>query len=119
MSNPWTIKLKKTGLNDIRAANEKNALDDLEGRQSDLANISKENEEKLGNYESRQSEIQGDAILNGQNKEIGSFNGGKFRRRRRSSKRRSRSRSRSRSSRTIGGRKHKTKRRKHRKSRRR
>ena len=112
MSNPWAINLKKTGYNEKREADTKSALDRLEERQNDLANISKENEEKLGNYESRQAEIQGDAILNGQNKEIGSFNGGKFRRRRRSSKRRSRSR-------TIGGRKHRTKRRKHRKSRRR
>ena len=46
MSNPWGVKLKKTGLNEQRLASEQSSINDLNQRQSELQDVASSNDLK-------------------------------------------------------------------------
>jgi hypothetical protein len=80
MSNPWGVKLRKTGLNDQRLANEQSNMNELNERQADLQNMALNNSSKLNDYNERQSSLAADAMAGQQGRLPGQ--GGKKRSRR-------------------------------------
>ena len=87
MINPWGVKLKKTGLNDQRLANEQSNINELNQRQSDLKNMALNNSSKLNNYNERQSSLAADAMAGQQGRLPGQGGKKKFRRNRKTTRR--------------------------------
>lgn len=89
MSNPWGVKLKKTGLNEQRVAADISSRNELENKQGELADLAAANLEKKETYEDRQEFLAVDAMA-GQQGILPGQNAGKKRRskRRRNSKKR-------------------------------
>ena len=64
MSNPWEgVKLRKTGLNQQRLNREELSRANLEQNQSSLADVSRENALKMGDYEDRQDSLAASAMM--------------------------------------------------------
>jgi hypothetical protein len=70
MSNPWGIKLKKTGLVEHRINTEQSNLADLEKRQAEMAKNIEADREKKNIYEERQASLAVDAMT-GQQERLG------------------------------------------------
>jgi hypothetical protein len=89
MSNPWGVKLRKTGLNEQRSAFEQSSAADLEKNQMALKDIASENASKIGEYKDRQGSLAADALAGQQGRMPGQNLGGrrKSRRHRKSSRR--------------------------------
>jgi hypothetical protein len=87
MSNPWGVKLKKTGLNEQRSLQEQSDLNNLEDKQSDLQNISSDNTSKKEKYNDRQASLAADAMIGQQGRLLGQGGKKKSRKHRKSSRR--------------------------------
>ena len=61
MSNPWGIKLKKTGLNEQRLATEQKDVASIESRQTEMARNLATDTEKNAIYSDRQASLAADA----------------------------------------------------------
>lgn len=83
MSNPWGIKLKKTGLMEERLTSEQKDIANLENRQSEMAKNLETDREKSAIYSERQASLASDAMA-GQQERLG----GKKRKSRRHKKQR-------------------------------
>lgn len=70
MSNPWGIKLKKTGLNEQRLASEQKDIASLETRQTEMAKNLGLDKEKFSIYSDRQASLASDAMA-GQQERLG------------------------------------------------
>ena len=94
MSNPWGVKLRKTGLNEIRSSAVADGLAKLESSQTSLQNAAQNNLSKMNEYKERQASLAADAMagLQGKNNTFGVLGGRKSRKPKKSrrSKRRSR-----------------------------
>jgi hypothetical protein len=99
MSNPWGVKLRKTGLNEMRSSTVQDSLAKLESSQTSLQNAAQNNLSKMNEYKERQSSLAADAMagLQGKNNTFGVLGGRKSRK----SKKSRRSKRRSRRSRTY------------------
>ena len=86
MSNPWGVKLRKTGLNDQRLASEQSGISSLENRQNELQDISSSNLSKQNMYEERQSSLAADAMAGQQGRLPGQGGKRKSRRHRKTSR---------------------------------
>ena len=62
MSNPWAIKLKKTGFLEKHLETEKSSITQLEEKQLELRSAAIINNSKLEEYKNRQSSLAFDAI---------------------------------------------------------
>ena len=69
MSNPWGIKLKKTGLIEKLLTEDQTNANKLEQRQLELKDISLNNLLKINEYKERQSSLETDSMA-GQQKKI-------------------------------------------------
>ena len=69
MSNPWGIKLKKTGLIEKLLTEDQTNANKLEQRQLELKDISLNNLLKINEYKERQSSLATDSMA-GQQKRI-------------------------------------------------
>ena len=87
MSNPWGVKLKKTGLNEQRSFQEQSSMNELKQRQSYLQNIALNNSSKLNDYNERQSSLAADAMAGQQGRLPGQGGKKKSRRRGKTSRR--------------------------------
>ena len=87
MSNPWGVKLKKTGLNEDRLNAEQNNIKLLETRQNEMATNSFIDKEKKNIYEDRQGSLAANAKM-GQQGILGGRRKRKSTKRRTNSKRR-------------------------------
>ena len=100
MSNqsPWgNIKLKKTGLNELRTTQENEAKSQIFNSQDKLQNIANDNKSRYLAYEDRQASLAADAMYGKQNR----YNyGGKLRKYKTSKFRKSRKSRKSRRNRT-------------------
>jgi hypothetical protein len=85
MSNPWGVKLKKTGLTEQRVAADISSINELENNQSNLQMLASANSTKKQGYEDRQASLAADA-MSGQQGMLPGQKGAK--KRRRSNKRR-------------------------------
>lgn len=70
MSNPWGIKLKKTGLIEERLNKEQSALSGLESRQIEMMRNLETDKERKNVYDDRQSSLAADA-MKGQQERLG------------------------------------------------
>ena len=68
MSNPWAIKLKKTGFLEKHLESEKLGINELEKKQVELRSASVINNYKQVEYKNRQSSLAVDALLGQQEK---------------------------------------------------
>jgi hypothetical protein len=80
MSNPWGVKLRKTGLNEQRSEFEQSRAADLERNQMAFKYNASENTSKIGEYKDRQASLASDAMYGQQGRIPG--RGGKKRTRR-------------------------------------
>ena len=62
MSNPWTIKLKKTGILEKRLELEESSKNGVEGKQCELRIAAIINATKLEEYKNRQASLTVDAM---------------------------------------------------------
>lgn len=62
MNNPWGVKLRETGLNEMRLSKEQSRIANIEDSQSALKNIASENTAKKGEYNERQASLAADAM---------------------------------------------------------
>jgi hypothetical protein len=69
MSNPWGMKLKKTGLIEKLLKEDQTNANKLEQRQLELKDISLNNLLKINEYKERQSSLETDSMA-GQQKKI-------------------------------------------------
>ena len=69
MSNPWGMKLKKTGLIEKLLTEDQTNANKLEQRQLELKDISLNNLLKINEYKERQSSLETDSMA-GQQKKI-------------------------------------------------
>lgn len=86
MSNPWGVKLRKTGLNDQRLASEQSSINDLEQRQNELQDVASSNLSKQSMYEDRQASLAADAMAGQQGRLSGQGGKKKSRRHRKTSR---------------------------------
>jgi len=68
MSNPWTIKLKKTGFLEKHLETEKSKINELEERQLELRTAEITNNVKIQEYKNRQEAMVVNAIAGQQEK---------------------------------------------------
>jgi hypothetical protein len=87
MSNPWGVKLKKTGLNEQRSSEEQMRAVDLEQRQSSIRDLASENTSKINEYGERQGSLAADAMTGQQGRLPGQGGKKKSRKHRKSSRR--------------------------------
>jgi hypothetical protein len=87
MSNPWGVKLKKTGLNEQRLASEQSSINDLNQRQSELQDVASSNDLKQNEYKDRQSSLAADAMAGQQERLPGQGGKKKSKKHRKSSRR--------------------------------
>jgi hypothetical protein len=89
MSNPWGVKLRKTGLNEIRSTAAADSIAKLESSQASLQDAAQQNLEKMNEYKDRQASLAANAMagLQGKNDNFGVLGGRKSRRRSRKTKR--------------------------------
>jgi len=71
MSNPWVIKLKKTGFLEKHLETEKSNINKLEEKQLELRSEIIVNNSKLEGYKNRQSSLLVDAVSGQQEKLFG------------------------------------------------
>ena len=69
MSNPWGVKLKKTGLIEKLSTEDQTNIDNLEKRQTELNQLALNNLVKLNEYKEKQSSLAADAMA-GQQKRL-------------------------------------------------
>lgn len=81
MSNPWGIKLKKTGLNEQRFASEQKDMASLETRQAEMVKNLETDKDKLSIYSDRQASLAADATY-GQQQRFGGKRNRKTKRKR-------------------------------------
>ena len=93
-SNPWGVKLKKTGLNAQRSAAEETAKMTLENKQSELVSNAALNKENENIYKERQGSLAADAMMGKQGRLGGKKKSRKHRTRRNKKSRKSRRHSR-------------------------
>ena len=89
-NNPWGVKLRKTGLNEMRLENERNENMALINRQNELTGLKRTNSMKGAIYEDRQGSLAADAMAGKQGRLFGQ--GGRKTRRRKGNSRRYRKR---------------------------
>lgn len=87
MSNPWGVKLKKTGLNEQRSLEEQMRMADLEQSQTSLRDLASENTSKMSDYEERQGSLAADAMAGQQGRLPGQGGKKKSRRHRKTTRR--------------------------------
>jgi len=89
MSNPWGVKLRKTGLNEMRSTAAADSIAKLESSQASLQDTAQQNLGKMNEYKERQASLAADAMagLQGKNDKFGVLGGRKSRRRTRKAKR--------------------------------
>jgi len=68
MSNPWVIKLKKTGFLEKHLETEKSKINELEDRQLELRTAEITNNVKIQEYKNRQEAMVANAIAGQQEK---------------------------------------------------
>jgi len=85
-NNPWGVKLRKTGLNEMRLENERNENLSLASRQNELSGLKRTNNMKASIYEDRQGSLAADAMAGKQGRLFGQ--GGRKTRRRKGKSRR-------------------------------
>jgi hypothetical protein len=91
-SNPWGVKLKKTGLNAQRSAAEEAAKMTLENKQSEMSANAALNKENENIYKERQASLAVDAMMGQQGRLGGKKKSRKHRSRRNKKSRKSRRR---------------------------